>query len=233
MTHAAREELREELLAKVPRWYSPAAHLALPALAVAAVAGFAVSRIRDLHLWELALVPAFLVIGNAIEWHAHRGLLHRRVRFLEALYVHHTSQHHALHVADSMAIRGVRELRFVLLPGYAMLAVLAATAPAVLLFFAVGQPNLAALWVASAAVCLLSYEWLHLACHLPESSWIGRRRLIERLRRHHQIHHVPHLMLRWNLNVSVPLWDLLRGTVYASPRAAPAGARPVPVRRDG
>ncbi len=231
MTHASRAEFRAELLAKVPRWYSPVAHLALPALAAIGIAVFAVSHIQDLRLWQVALVPVFLAIGNAVEWHAHRGLLHRRTRFLETLYLHHTPQHHALYVADAMAIHSARELRFVLLPGYGILAVLASTSPVVLFFLSVGQPNLAALWVASAVAYLLSYEWLHLAYHLPESSWVARLPLIQRLRHHHQIHHVPVLMHRWNFNVTVPLWDLVQGTVYAPPSDVPAGAEPVPARR--
>lgn len=230
MTQASRAELRDELLARVPRWYSPAVHLAFPALAGLALAGLALSRIQDLRLWQLALVPVFLVLGNVVEWHAHRGLLHRRMRFLHGLYLRHTPQHHAMYVADAMAIRSARELRFILLPGYGVLAILAVTSPVVLLFFALGQPNLAALWVASAVVYLLSYEWLHLAYHLPESSWIGRRPLIQRLRRHHQLHHAPHLMHRWNFNVTVPLWDHVKGTVY-SPGARTPSAAPIPVHR--
>jgi hypothetical protein len=230
MTHASRAEFRAELLDRVPRWYSPAAHLVFPAVGAIGIAAFAISRIHDLRLWQLAFVPVFLVLGNALEWHAHRGLLHRRTRFLEMLYVHHTPQHHALFVSDAMAIHSARELRFVLLPEYGILAILASTTPVVLLFVAIGQPNLAALWVASAVAYLLSYEWLHLAYHLPESSWIGRLRVIQRLRRHHQLHHVPVLMQRWNFNVTVPLWDVVRGTVY-DPRPSPATADPVAARR--
>ncbi len=231
MTHASREEFRAEMLARIPRWYSPAAHLVLPPLAALAIAAFAVSRIHDLRLWQISLIPVFLVLANALEWHLHRGLLHRRTRFLESLYIHHTPQHHALYVSDAMAIRSARELKFVLLPGYGILAILAATSPVVVLFFAVREPNLAALWVASAVAYLLAYEWLHLAYHLPGSSRIGGLPLIQRLRRHHQLHHVPVLMQRWNFNVTVPLWDLVRGTVYTPHGTVPAGAAAVTVRR--
>ncbi len=231
MTHASRDEFRAEMLARIPRWYSPLAHVVLPPLAALAIAAFAISRIQDLRLWQLACVPAFLVLANALEWHAHRGLLHRRTRFLETLYVHHTPQHHALYVSDAMAIRSAREIKFVLLPGYGILAILASTAPIVVLFFVAHEPNLAALWVATAVAYLLSYEWLHLAYHLPESSRIGRLAVIRRLRRHHQLHHAPVLMQRWNFNVTVPLWDLVRGTVYSRPEALPAGAAPAPARR--
>jgi len=231
MTHASRAELRAEMLSRVPRWYSPVAHFLSPALAGLVIAGFALSRVDDLRAWQVALVPAFLMFGNAVEWHAHRGLLHRRTRFLEVLYVRHTPQHHAMYVADEMAIRNWTEVRFVLLPGYGILAILAATSPIAFLFFWIGQPNLAALWVASVVVYVLSYEWLHLAYHLPEDSPVGRIPIVQRLRRHHQLHHAPHLMQRWNFNVTLPLWDLFRGTVYRPSPALPQAPHHAPAAR--
>ncbi len=226
MSPASRAELRAELLGRIPRWYSPALHLAFPATAGLAIGAIAITRIHDLRPWQLALVPVFLAFANAVEWHAHRGLLHRRVRFLEPLYLRHTPQHHALYVSDAMAIRSFREIKFILLPGYGVLTILASTAPVPLAFLLFGQPNLAALWIASAVGYVLSYEWLHLSYHLPETSFIGRLPVIQRLRRHHQLHHDPQLMQRWNFNVTVPLWDHVRGTSYSapSPGAAPAPA---------
>ena len=59
---------------------------------------------------------------------------------------------------------------------------------------------------------VLSYEWLHLAYHLPPDSFVGRLPPIRFLRRHHATHHDPRLMMRWNFNITIPLWDLVRGT---------------------
>jgi hypothetical protein len=143
------------------------------------------------------------------------------VRPLEVLYVRHTPQHHAIFVAGDMALKNARELKLILLPAYGILAVVAVTSPITFLLVWIGQPNLAALWVASAIFYLLAYEWLHLAYHLPAESRIGRMRAIGVLRRHHELHHATHLMQRWNFNVTVPLWDWVRGTIYR-PGAAPA-----------
>jgi hypothetical protein len=230
MTHASRAEFREELLGRIPRWYVPAVHLAFPAVAGIAIAALALARIENLRAWQLAFVPVFLVAGNAIEWHAHRGLLHRRTRFLEILYVHHTPMHHALYVSDAMELRSARELRFILLPAYGLLSILLASSPVALVLLWIGQPNLAALWVACAVFYILTYEWLHLAYHLPETSAIGRLPIVQRLRRHHQRHHAPHLMQRWNFNVTVPLWDWVRGTIHGVPARPPAG-QPALARR--
>ena len=224
MTRASREELRAELLARLPRRYSPWLQLGVPTIGGLAIAAVALSWIRELRAWELALVPLILAFANAVEWHAHRGLLHRRMRFVEIMYVRHAVQHHRLYVGDAMAIRTARELRFVLLPSYALFAILAFTAPVPVALALAGQRNLAALWIAAAAAYLLAYEWLHLLWHLPEDAPVARLGVVRALRRHHRLHHAPHLMQRWNFNVTLPLWDLVRGTLYR-PHAHPvAGA---------
>ena len=222
MTQGSREEYRAELLSRVPRRYSPLLHVLLPALVGLVMVAWALAQVDDPEPLELALLPVFFLVGNALEWHAHRGLLHRRTRFLEVLYVRHTPQHHHLYVAGDFAIRSLRELRFVLLPGYAVLLIVAFASPFALVALALGEVNVAALWLASAVTYVLAYEWLHLAAHLPPESPIGRLRLVRALRRHHELHHAPHLMNRWNFNVTLPVWDFVRGTAYHRPGPAPA-----------
>ena len=226
MTREARSDLRADLLARIPRWYSPWLHIAVPAMAGIAIAALALAQIEGLRAWQLALVPLFLVAANAIEWHAHRGLLHRRTRFLETLYVRHTPQHHAIYVADDMFIRDWRELKLILLPAWGILAILAAASPVAVALVALRETNVAALWIATVVGYVLSYEWLHLAYHLPADGRIGRLRVTRYLRGHHQRHHAPHLMQRWNFNVTVPLWDHVRGTVWRAPGVVPRGALP-------
>jgi hypothetical protein len=225
MTKDARSEIRADLMSRVPPWYSPTAHLLGPAVVGLTLVAFALSRIRDLRAWELAFVPLFFVASNAIEWHAHRDLLHRRTWPLEQLYVRHTPQHHAVFVADDMFIREWREVKLVLLPAWGVLAIIVAGLPIALAFWVLGLPNVAALWVASVVGYVLMYEWLHLAYHLPAEGAIGRLRVTRWLRRHHQRHHAPQLMQRWNFNVTIPLWDHLRGTVW-HPEESSAHAMP-------
>ena len=228
MTQSSRDEMRRDLLSRIPRSYSPWLHLAIPAFTGAAIVAVALGRIADLQAWQLAFVPVFVLVGNAVEWHAHRDLLHRRTWPLEVLYVRHTPQHHAIYVSDDMAIRDWRELRFVLLPAYALAALVAATSPVAVALSLGGQRNLAALWIATVVVYVLTYEWLHLAYHLPAGGRVGRLRATAWLRAHHQRHHHPPLMQRWNFNVTLPLWDHVRGTVWRAPARSPS-----PVHRAG
>ena len=129
----------------------------------ALIAALALWRIEGLTAWQLLVVPFFFAFGNAVEWHVHRGLLHRRVRWLEVFYTRHTPQHHAVFVAADMAIREPRELRLILLPAYALITIVVLTSPVTVALAWIGQPNLAALWVATVVLYVLSYEWLHLA----------------------------------------------------------------------
>jgi hypothetical protein len=209
-----REALRRRLIASIPRWYSPWLHLALPSLFGLSVMLGCFALLQDVRWYQV--VPTVIVtflVANASEWRAHRDLLHRRSRFAPVLYDRHTPEHHALYLQGDMAIREVRELRLVLIPAYGIVIIFVGVAiPAALMWLA-GFRNVALVFVATEMAYTLSYEWLHLAYHLPADTRIGRSRLVARLRRHHAIHHDPRLMQRYNFNVTVPLWDWLRGTL--------------------
>jgi hypothetical protein len=72
------------------------------------------------------------------------------------------------------------------------------------------------------SVYYVTYEWLHLAYHTPRQSILGRLPFISILRRHHQIHHTPVLMRRYNFNVTFPFWDIILGTSYNGKPLPPA-----------
>jgi sterol desaturase/sphingolipid hydroxylase (fatty acid hydroxylase superfamily) len=125
-----------------------------------------------------------------------------------------------------MAIRSAREFRFVLIPPYGIVAAFFSALPIPGALALLGQWNLALLFMATGMGYVVSYEWLHLAYHLPVDSFFGRLKLVAMLRRHHATHHDPELMQKWNFNVTVPLWDLVRGTIYkASSESEQAGLR--------
>lgn len=223
-----REALRADWVRRVPGWYSPWAHLAFTSGVGLGLAILALASTRGLRPWQLLFIPLVWLFSNATEWRAHRDLLHREQRWARPLFVQHTVQHHRLYRTDDMAIRSSRELRMVLIPAFGILLIFAITLPVAALLWAVGQPNLAALWIATTMGYVVSYEWLHLSYHLPPHGPLGGSRLLRRLGRHHAVHHAPERMQRWNLNVTVPLCDLLFGTLYREERADPAVERTAP-----
>jgi len=225
---ARRDALRAELVARIPRWYSPWGHLAFPSLVGLGMIAAAIALLDRPSVLELLTVPVVLVLVNLNEWHIHRNVLHRRTWPLEVLFWRHTPEHHVIFVRDDMAMRSAQEFRLVLIPFYGILAIFVTTLPLTAALWLLVSPNVALLWVASTMGYVVAYEWLHLAYHLPATNPIGRSRLIAKLRRHHAVHHTPELMQRWNFNVTVPLADWLLGTIWQGetarlPRAPATG----------
>jgi sterol desaturase/sphingolipid hydroxylase (fatty acid hydroxylase superfamily) len=218
----AREMLRKARVAAAPRWYSPWLHLASSFGLAGALSVLASLTARDVTAWELATIPVVYLFCNALEWKAHKGLLHRRVPPLGMFYDRHTPVHHRVFVDHDMALRAPGEFGFILMPWYGSVAVFLVTLPLTIGLDFIAGRNVAALFVATSMAYILSYEVLHLAYHLPEDSLIGRLRVIRFLREHHRTHHRPVLSRGWNFNVTLPIWDVLMGTRW---RATPAQVR--------
>jgi hypothetical protein len=209
-----REALRAEMIATIPRWYSPIAHIGLTTSIGVGLSLAALLQIHNLNPLELFIIPAMFIIANASEWRAHRDLLHKRQPWATPLYDQHTPIHHKLYLTSDMEIRSPRELNLVLMPPFGIAIIFVATLPVAVALWYFGQHNLAALFIITTQMYVVSYEWLHMSYHLPRTTLIGRNPLIRKLARHHAIHHAPERMNVWNLNVNFPLWDWVRGTIY-------------------
>jgi len=93
--------------------------------------------------------------------------------------------------------------------------------------FGAGLPYLPFLisFSATALLYYVGYESMHYFMHKPRLDFIERSRWFRFLKRHHQIHHVH---MNRNLNVLLPLADLLLGTLVTKvpvPQTTPASAR--------
>ena len=215
---ARREAFRAETMAKIPAGYSPTLHLVAPAVFAAIVFAACVYFVRDLKAAELWTIPLTLLSGFAFEWRVHKSILHRRIPGLSVLYVRHELYHHVIYVHEDMTMRARREWRLVLMPAYAIVLVFGMLIPLGVGLWLLLGANVALLHVATSMIFFLTYEWLHLAYHLPVDHPIARIPLIQRLRELHRRHHDPRLMKRWNFNVTVPLFDWIHGTAWSPER---------------
>lgn len=216
----ARERRREAILSHIPDWYSPKLHLAVPTLVCLSLMVAAISLLRDLRPVELLTIPITIFVGFGFEWRAHKYVLHTRQPLLEIIYDRHELMHHIIYTYDNMAMRSPRELWLILMPAYAAVLVFAMILPiAVLVSWLFGW-NIGLLVVISSMAFFLSYEWLHMAYHLPADSAVGRLRIITFLRQQHRRHHDPRLMKRWNFNVTVPVFDAILGTLWSPAQEA-------------
>ncbi len=225
------ERQRHAILGNVPKWYSPVLHLAVPTAVSLAVIVGALTRIHALRPLELLTVPITLFGAFGFEWRVHQMVLHRRSMGLGLLYERHELQHHVVFTYDDMAMRDRREWWLVLMPAYAVVLVALINAPLALGVGALLGANTGCLYLVASMAFFLSYEWLHLAYHLPRESPVGRNALLARLREHHRRHHDPRLMKRWNFNVTVPVFDWVHGRVWSPQREASDEARRAERRR--
>ena len=99
------------------------------------------------------------------------------------------------------------------MPPLAVIMLISLLLPVFAGLWLLGLHNIALLYMITGTVYVLSYEWLHLSYHLDPGGFIGSLKVIRALRYHHSVHHDPRLMMRWNMNVTIPLWDWVRGTI--------------------
>lgn len=240
----ARNALRTRELENLGPRYSPLVHWLGPTVVGSLVVVAALLTLDDVQGWEWAVIPATYVLSNAAEWRIHRDLLHRPTPGLKWLYERHTLMHHRVFLERDLEVRSRKEWGLVLIPPLAVVLLCLATIPLAAAMTALGQPDAGRLFLVTAIAYVLSYEWLHLSYHLPADGPVGRLGIIRWLRRHHATHHDPARMGTTNFNVTVPLWDRVRGTTGSSPMgespatrrtargpAAPGGRRTDPLSR--
>lgn len=207
-----RDNFRAESLG--PR-YSGWAHLAATSLGSLGAVAFALSRLDSPSLSAWLWFPATFLIANLVEFLMHRGPMHRPAPLLGEIYARHALQHHSFYTHQAMPAESARDFKMVLFPPIAIFLFLGVIGGPIgaLVYFLAG-PNAGWLFVAAAVGYFLTYEWLHLAYHLPPAGFVGRLPGIGILRRHHTVHHDPRLMGRWNFNITFPIFDRVFGTHY-------------------
>lgn len=194
--------------------YSGWAHFAFTSLTSLAVIAVAIWRVRAPRAVEWATVPAAFLLANLVEYFGHKGPMHHLRPSLRLLFVRHTQQHHRFFTDRAMAYESSRDFKMVLFPPVMIVFFLGAiAAPIALVLFATLGHDVGWLFVATSVGYFLTYEWLHFAYHLPETSRVGRARVLAALRRHHTLHHDPSLMSRANFNITFPIADRLFGTL--------------------
>ena len=191
--------------------YSGGAHLAFTSLGALAVVVGSLALLRAPGRLELAVAGAAFLVANLGEYLAHRFLMHRRVPGLTILHTRHTLGHHAFFTHEAMAVASRRDWKIVLFPPILLFVFLGALAgPLAGLAWVVLGRDAGLTFYAVAVSYFLLYEWLHLAYHLEASARVP---VLAVLRRHHARHHDPAVMSRARFNITVPLADLVFGTL--------------------
>ena len=174
-----------------------------------------------------------VVQSSLFEWAFHRYWLHRPW-LPKDCFTQHTLIHHQLcKFDDTFHVEEEEQheaLTFMWWGGPVLIAI--NLAPWVLLSVVLNAsgfelPYLAFLitFASIMAIYYAGYEGLHYLMHKPTFPFVERSRYFQFIKRHHRIHHV---YMNRNLNVLLPLADLMLGTLVTempSARKTPASAR--------
>lgn len=170
----------------------------------------------------LALLPAYFLFTNGLEYVLHRFPMHRKTKGFEVVYEHVTI-HHNFYADRDFYFEEPRDYYAAILPYYIFIGltlVIAAVSGVIYLGF--GLSN--GLFFALVAYCYyLLYELLHFSYHMPENSVVKKIPFLKGLSRQHILHHQTKLMAHHNFNITFPIYDWLFNTSYKgkAPNALP------------
>jgi hypothetical protein len=202
---------RQFLTDRIEADYSPVRHVATLLAVAGGAAVLAAVGLRHVTIAEACVAPGAFLLANFGEHALHRRVLHEP-RWPRVAYERHSLTHHVLYTVESFAIGSARELRFVLMPWYGVVAMLAAVAPVAAVLALAWSSNAARIFVVVSVAYYLTYELLHTLYHLPPGTPVAKSRVVQSLARLHRVHHEPHNMRRCNFNVTFPIADALLGT---------------------
>ena len=195
--------------------YSGPRHLATTISISLFIALISALMLEDIRPLEWLAIPLTFLYANLSEYMGHKGPMHHKTRFLGKIFERHTLEHHAFFTDEFITFDTNQDFKAVLFPPLLLIFFNGAFAlPVGLLLYFLVSPNVAFFFVLTSILYFLNYELLHFSYHMDPDSWVGRLPFMDRLRRHHTLHHNKSLMMRYNFNITYPICDHLFGTVY-------------------
>jgi len=214
---------RLDKLAKIPEQYSVILHIAAT---VGVLVGFSLFLLLLLpaepipwHAWLAA--PSMVILGNFVEYALHRWPMHRRKKRTDAFFKAHTLQHHKFYTSSTMEMVKPEELYYTLPSPQIIAASTTLLSGTLGLLYLVFGVQIAVIGAISLGAYGVFSEVIHVMFHFPKS-WMHypvlRSRAFQWMLRHHQLHHNPKVMTKWNFNIGLPLWDTMLGTLAPKER---------------
>ncbi|HCE10108.1 MAG TPA: fatty acid hydroxylase [Oxalobacteraceae bacterium] len=213
MMSERQRKFRENYKSNISPFYNGLLHISVMYGVGIAAIYYCVSRLNN-PTWEwLLAIPVFLA-GNFIEWFMHRFVMHRRIDVyaLRAIYERHTREHHQYFTDNEPTIDTMREFRIVFFPWRVLITL--GVFGTMFGFLASRVLNLNAGYIlfTTMVVQYLIYESFHYCCHVHENWFVRNVPFINTIRRHHTAHHNQGIMMKYNMNLTLPITDWLMGS---------------------
>jgi hypothetical protein len=147
------------------------------------------------------------------EWFVHRHVMHEKRFPLHDAFRGHTLVHHQIYHGENFSSKSPGRPPHVMLRWYAFPSMIIGHMPLfALIQWATGWPTF---WGAVLGCCLYftGYEYTHYLMHVPRGHYVERFRWYRFLREHHRLHHKYFLR---NMNVFIPLGDVVYGTLVTA-----------------
>jgi Fatty acid hydroxylase superfamily len=214
-----RQQYRKE---EVPAQYSGVRHFLLTHCFALGTASLALLQLDQVLTREWWAIPLTFLYANLAEYLGHRFVMHVPRRGLRAIWKRHVGQHHRFFPQSDMFISSTRDFKVVLFPPILIALFIGGFGvPVAWLIAQLVSANVAWLFVLTGVLYFLSYEYLHLAWHLPATHWCYRLPFMTVLRRLHTAHHDVRWMGKVNFNITWPVGDLLFRTLRLPPPVPP------------
>ncbi|MBT5808689.1 hypothetical protein HOI18_05455 [Candidatus Uhrbacteria bacterium] len=211
-------EVYDKQIGKLPHWYKPWLHGAVtPCIAIICIA------IALIYVdWPIGERLAFWVCSfvflNLVEYCFHKFVMHRPPGagalsgLHRRIYNRHRKMHHVV-FTNVYIVDDPREASLILLPGLLAPVVIVGLILFSGLIWLIGDMSASLLMISSTTSYFAFYEMCHLVYHLSPTNGVASYWPINKLALFHRSHHVPRWMEKHNFNITVPLWDLILGTL--------------------
>ena len=180
--------------------------------------------------WKLSflyLVPLYIFVANGIEYFLHRYPMHHKMRGFEFLF-EHVIIHHNFYSESYLKCKDPRDYFAVFLPLKYLIFISIEILIIGLLVTLIGGRDHGLFFIATAYIYYFFYELFHYSAHSDTNENLKRMLGIDRLSKLHLLHHDTSLMQKYNFNISLPIFDILLGTLYRGSSSPRTGARQAP-----
>lgn len=222
MTLSAMAKFRETYRKNISSSYNGWLHMFSVLLVGLGVIGYSFHQLLDASLLEWLVFPLTMLVVNFAEYYAHRWLGHRKTKYGKLFYRRHTGDHHSFFLEHSMDYQSVRDWRVVLFPVYLIFAfIVGLILPVGYVLSELISWNAAYVYAAAGIGGYLFYEIMHFSYHIPRGHWAEKVFLFipgwTLLRHLHVLHHKRDKMGETNFNITLPIFDVMLGTLHWQP----------------